>query len=94
MPTCFMGRNNDFKKISYSINLFNEILSLLQNEINMPKERHIKNPILSKVRKKNQLISENLWILFSRVDIKQKKLYSYKKNQYLIKKLIIEFLHH
>lgn len=41
------------KKISYSINLFNEILSLLQNEINMPKERHIKNPILSKVRKKN-----------------------------------------
>lgn len=45
------------KKISYSINLFNEILSLLQNEINMPKERHNKNPILSKVRKKNQLIS-------------------------------------
>lgn len=40
------------KKISYSINLFNKILSLLQNEINMPKERHIKNPILSKVRKK------------------------------------------
>lgn len=62
------------KKISYSINLFNKILSLLQNEINMPKERHIKNPILSKVRKKKQLISENLWILFSRVDIKQKKI--------------------
>lgn len=40
------------KKISYSINLFNKILSLLQNEINMPKERHNKNPILSKVRKK------------------------------------------
>lgn len=52
MPTCFMGRNKVFKKISYSINLFNKILSLLQNEINMPKERHIKNPILSKVRKK------------------------------------------
>lgn len=52
MPTCFMGRNKVFKKISYSINLFNKILSLLQTEINMPKERHNKNPILSKVRKK------------------------------------------
>lgn len=57
MPTCFMGRNNDFKKISYSINLFNEILSLLQNEINMPKERHIKIQYLVRLEKKNQLIS-------------------------------------